>query len=108
MSKEKGRVGSSFWLYVRAAMIVLIFIYIILLAVFYRQNAAGIPRTGGGSLVVPWGIITLFTSFYIFYEYNRVQQAKHRQRREDRQDRSRQLLDNIYRASKKKEAQGEE
>jgi hypothetical protein len=73
---------------------------IILTAVFIRLTNF---RSGHNhvNIVVPWGMIAIFISFYLFKEYNRVKKAKRENRREYMNERRQELLDNVLKKNKK-------
>jgi hypothetical protein len=89
---------SSFpeWIIVR----VLIFALIILTGVFIKVSNQGTGRNQL-NIVVPWGLIAIFISFYLFKEYNRVRKAKRENRREYMNERRQELLDNVLKKNKK-------
>jgi hypothetical protein len=73
---------------------------IILIAVFTRLTNSGSGH-GQVNIVVPWGMIAIFISFYLFKEYNRVKKAKRENRREYMNERRKELLDNVLKKNKK-------
>jgi len=53
------------------------------------------------NIVVPWGLIAVFVSFYLFKEYNRVKRAKRDERREYMNEHRQDLLNKVVRKNKK-------
>lgn len=51
-------------------------------------------------IVVPWGLMAIFISFYLFREFNRVKKAKREERREYLNQRRQELLDNVLKKNK--------
>jgi hypothetical protein len=84
------------WIIVR----VLIFALIILTGVFIKVSNQ-VSGRNQLNIVVPWGLIAIFISFYLFKEYNRVRKAKHENRREYMNERRQELLDNLLKKNKK-------
>lgn len=84
----------------RIVLGILIFALIILTGVFVRVSNQGTGR-GQLNIVVPWGLIAIFISFYLFKEYNRVRKAKRENRREYMNERRQELLDNLLKKNKK-------
>jgi amino acid permease len=78
---------------------VLIIALIILIAVFTRLTNFGSQYRV--NIVVPWGLIAIFISFYIFKEYNRATKAKRDNRREYLNERRQELLDNVLKKNQK-------
>jgi hypothetical protein len=56
---------------------------------------------GQVNIVVPWGLIAIFISFYLFKEHNRVRKAKRENRREYMNERRQELLENLLKKNKK-------
>lgn len=81
-------------------MRILILALIILTGVFIRVSNQGTGRNQL-NIVVPWGLIAIFISFYLFKEYNRVRKAKYENRREYMNERRQELLDNLLKKNKK-------
>jgi len=53
------------------------------------------------NIIIPWGLIAVFISFYLFSEFNRVKRAKRDYRREYMNERRQQILDNVIKAKNK-------
>ncbi|HTE11978.1 MAG TPA: FeoB-associated Cys-rich membrane protein [Chitinophagaceae bacterium] len=80
-------------------IIIGVIVYLILLGVFvkmFRDDSAGTQL----KILVPWGFIGIFMSFYIYREYNRVNKAKRKNRQEELNARRQELLDNVLRKNK--------
>jgi len=77
------------------------YIYFILVAIFERSLPNDSNRLQV-NIYVPWGFIAIFISLYIFREYNRVKKAKKDERREYMNQRRQQLLDELFKAKKKR------
>ena len=80
-------------------IIIGVIVYLILLGVFvkmFRDDSGGTQL----KILVPWGFIGIFMSFYIYREYNRVNKAKRKNRQEELNARRQELLDNVLRKNK--------
>lgn len=68
-------------------------------AVFARLNSptSNQPQI---NIMVPWGLIAVFISFYLFKEFNRAKKAKREERREYMNERRQKLLDNVLKKNR--------
>lgn len=53
------------------------------------------------TIMLPWGLIPIFISFYLFREFNRVKKAKRTERREYMDERRREILNSVLKKKKK-------
>ena len=66
---------------------------------FIRRSNSGSGHTKI-TIVVPYGLIAAFISFYLFKEYNRVRRAKRENRREYMNERRQEILNDIFKNNK--------
>jgi high-affinity Fe2+/Pb2+ permease len=84
---------------VRVLIIALIAALFFGYAIFARLNNNG-SNQFQINIMVPWGLIAVFISFYLFKEFNRVKRAKREERRENLNERRQELLDNVLKKNK--------
>ena len=89
------------WNILRIVLTAGIIVYFILVIIFERSLSNESNRFQV-NICVPWGFIAIFISFYIFSEHNRVKRAKQVKRRKEINQRRQQLLDDLFKAKKKR------
>lgn len=51
-------------------------------------------------ILIPWGLIAIFTSFSLFYYFNRKAQIKRQERRDKLNEKRQELLDAILKSKR--------
>ena len=91
--RKRSRFNYSVRFIIGALVAVLIFGY----AVYSRLVSHGTDHSQI-NILVPWGLIAIFISFYLFGEFNRVRRAKRDERREYLNDRRQEIIDNVIKS----------
>jgi hypothetical protein len=90
----------GFRISVRLLTIILVVALLISYIVFERLSHSGVSPFRV-NIIVPWGLIAVFISFYLFNESNRVKKAKREERREYMNERRQQILDGVIKPKNK-------
>jgi uncharacterized protein YacL len=59
------------------------------------------------NIIVPWGLIAIFISFYLFNEFNRVKRAKRDERREYMNEHRQELLNSVLKKNKNSDSKND-
>jgi hypothetical protein len=95
-SKEK-----KFKISMRIVTIVLVAALLIGYTVFVRLFNHG-TTPFSINIIVPWGLIAVFISFYVFNESNRAKKARRDERREYMNERRQQVLEGVIKSKNKR------
>lgn len=94
---------NEFKITMRQLTVILVAALLISYIVFERLSNNG-ASTFRINIIVSWGLIAVFISFYLFNEFNRIRKAKREERKEYMNEHRQQILNGVIKSRNKNSA----